>query len=83
AARYVRPGGRLVYATCSPLRAEDEDVVRAFLAAHGRWTVAPPSTTLPKPVAEAVTEDGFLRTWPDAHGTGAFFAALLIAPGKS
>jgi 16S rRNA (cytosine967-C5)-methyltransferase len=38
AATVVRPGGRLIYATCSVLREEDEDQADAFLARHPGWT---------------------------------------------
>jgi 16S rRNA (cytosine967-C5)-methyltransferase len=79
AARFVRPGGRLVYATCSPLRAEDEAVVADFLAGEPGFRLAEPATTLPPALAAAVaTPEGFVRLWPDRHGTGAFFAALLL-----
>jgi len=40
AANHVRPGGRLVYATCSVLRRENEDVVRAFLAERREFAIA-------------------------------------------
>jgi 16S rRNA (cytosine967-C5)-methyltransferase len=77
AARFVRPGGRLVYATCSFLRAEDEEVVSAFLARERGFSAAPLTSALPEPIARAVDEGGFMRVWPDRHGGGGFFAALL------
>ena len=70
AARHVRPGGTLVYATCTFRREEDEDVALALEADH------PELARVPPPVPAAVlTADGFLRTWPHRHGTDAFFAA--------
>lgn len=70
AAGCVRPGGRLVYATCTFRRAENEAVALAFEAAHPGWRraapVAPPAL---------VGADGFLRAWPHRHGTDGFFAA--------
>jgi 16S rRNA (cytosine967-C5)-methyltransferase len=83
AARFVKPGGRLVYATCSPFRAEDEEVVEAFLAAEAGFRLAPPRATLPVEMAEAVDEEGFMRVWPDRHGGGAFFAALLVRGSRA
>jgi 16S rRNA (cytosine967-C5)-methyltransferase len=77
AASFVRPGGRLVYATCSPLRAENEGVVAAFLASEPGFTAADLATTLPAS-AHAAVAHGVLRTWPDRDDTGAFFAALLL-----
>lgn len=72
----VRPGGLLLYCTCSPLREEDEDVVRDFLSSRPDAAVAGPPSGWPGP-AEAWTADGFLRLYPHRHGTDAFFAALL------
>jgi 16S rRNA (cytosine967-C5)-methyltransferase len=73
----VRPGGRLVYATCSSEPEENEDRVRAFLATHPSFRVvdaAGPGTRVP---ASVLTPEGFLRTWPFRHGLEAFFAAVL------
>ncbi len=73
AARHVRPGGTLVYATCTFRREEDEDVALAFESAHAGFARLRPAAP-----AAAVTPDGFLRTWPHAHGTDAFFAAVWV-----
>lgn len=70
AARHVRPGGRLVYATCTFRREEDEEVALAFEAAHPTFRRIAPAVD-----PAALTPDGFLRTWPHRHGTDAFFAA--------
>jgi 16S rRNA (cytosine967-C5)-methyltransferase len=70
AARHVRRGGTLVYATCTFRRAEDEDVALAFEAAHADFARASPAAP-----ASVVTCEGFVRTWPHVHGTDAFFAA--------
>jgi 16S rRNA (cytosine967-C5)-methyltransferase len=73
----VRPGGRLVYATCSPLRAEDEDVVEAFLAEDKTFHLAEPSLTLGDELAKKLGAERTLRLWTHRHGTGSFFAALM------
>lgn len=66
---HLRPGGTLVYATCTFRREEDEEVAAAIEAAHPELErVAPPVP------ADVLTPDGFLRTWPHRHGTDAFFA---------
>jgi 16S rRNA (cytosine967-C5)-methyltransferase len=70
ALRHLRPGGTLVYATCTFRREEDEDVALAIEAAHPELTRVAPAVP-----AEVLTPDGFLRTWPHRHGTDAFFAA--------
>ncbi|MBI5906231.1 MAG: RsmB/NOP family class I SAM-dependent RNA methyltransferase, partial [Deltaproteobacteria bacterium] len=72
----VRPGGTLAYCTCSPLREEDEDVVRSFLGERENASVVDPPERWPGP-ADARTADGFLRLYPHRHGTDAFFAALM------
>jgi 16S rRNA (cytosine967-C5)-methyltransferase len=73
AARHVRPGGRLVYATCTFRRAEDEEVALGFERAHTGWTRVP---AVEDP--SMLTPDGFLRTWPHRHGTDGFFAAAWV-----
>jgi 16S rRNA (cytosine967-C5)-methyltransferase len=79
-ARLVRPGGRLVYATCSLARAEDEAVVESFLAAHPEFvTVAASHAGVPKTLCEGA----FLRTFPHRHGTDGFFAAVLERTAKA
>jgi len=72
----LRPGGLLAYCTCSPLREEDEETVRAFLASRPDARVSPPPGDWPGP-RDAWTGDGFLRLYPHRHGTDGFFAALL------
>lgn len=73
AARHVRPGGTLVYATCTFRRAEDEEVALAFEAEHPGFARVAPAAP-----AETVGPEGFLRTWPHRHGTDAFFAAAWV-----
>jgi len=77
AATLVRPGGRLVYATCSLLREENEEVVAAFLGAHPGYRLVPVAEVLARrriPLADA---GDHLRLWPHRHGTDGFFAAVL------
>jgi 16S rRNA (cytosine967-C5)-methyltransferase len=76
AARLVRPGGRLVYGTCSLLEEENECIVRAFLATHPNFA--------PVPVVSALTQGRipppagqFLGLTPSVHGCDGFFAAVL------
>jgi 16S rRNA (cytosine967-C5)-methyltransferase len=80
AARLVKPGGRLVYATCSLLTEEDEAIAAAFSEAHARdFEPLPADVALEKAHVEAaatLVRDGFLRLWPHRHGTDAFFAAV-------
>ncbi|MCU0969271.1 MAG: RsmB/NOP family class I SAM-dependent RNA methyltransferase [Rubrivivax sp.] len=80
AARLLRPGGRLVYATCSLLAAENEEVVQPFETVAGgafeRSPVAPLLESLGVQDAVSLAEGDFLRLWPHRHGTDGFFAAV-------
>ncbi len=73
----LRRGGLLAYATCTPLREENEDVAARFLSgARGEAAVVPPPPDWPGPAA-ARTSDGFIRLSPHRDGTDGFFAALF------
>jgi 16S rRNA (cytosine967-C5)-methyltransferase len=80
AARLLKPGGRLVYATCSLLRAENEAIAQAFTATNAR-EFAPLVADLALSrahveQAETLVSEGFLRLWPHRHQTDGFFAAV-------
>ena len=78
AATLVKPGGRLVYATCSPLAEEDEAVADAFEAEHGEAFVRLPAAGLLERAqvndAEALVAGDTLRLWTHRHHTDGFFA---------
>jgi len=79
AADVVRPGGAIVYATCSSEPEENDAIVNAFLAASPSFQLAPFATGALREGAAGVVDDrGLLRTLPFAHGLDAFFAALLV-----
>ena len=71
AARLVKPGGRLVYATCSVLPQENELQVEAFRARHPDFTIVPAVE------AGLPGRGDFLSLTPKSHGTDGFFAAIL------
>lgn len=73
----VKPGGRLVYATCSLLRAENEDQVAAFLARHPEYRVMPLAAAWACPDRSVPCTGDFLRLSPAQHDTDGFFAAVL------
>ena len=71
--RYVRPGGVLLYATCTLLERENEDVVRAFLDKHKDFTLE--HFQVPGDFEGA--REGMVTCWPHRHGTDGFFFAKL------
>lgn len=80
AARLLKPGGRLVYATCSLLNAENEAVALAFTEANkSSFRPIPAEDLLASAHVQRAPElvrDGFLRLWPHRHATDGFFAAV-------
>lgn len=78
AARLLKPGGRLVYATCSLLQRENEAIANAFGAAHPDFEVLPAGPALTAAHVERADElvqGDNLRLWPHRHQTDGFFAA--------
>jgi 16S rRNA (cytosine967-C5)-methyltransferase len=83
AARLVKSGGRLVYATCSVLPQENEEIAQAFGLAHPDFVPLPVAQELVRLKVEQgpqlCSADGrFLRLWPHRHGTDGFFAAAWV-----
>ena len=84
AARLLKPGGRLVYATCSLLPAENEEIAQAFSAAHPNFKPLLVKDLLTdfevsQPEDLCTPDDLYLRLWPHRHGTDGFFAAAWAA----
>jgi len=78
----VKPGGRLVYATCSILRAENDSVVERFADTHPDFTSLSCGELLAAQRI-ALPAGERLRLWPHLHGTDGFFAAALERRGSS
>jgi 16S rRNA (cytosine967-C5)-methyltransferase len=77
AAGLAKPGGRLVYATCSLEPEENDEVVRAFLDTHADWRVDAPADF---PVAPDA--GGVIRCLPHVHGTDGFTAVRLVRASR-
>lgn len=74
----VKPGGTLVYAVCTTMQAENEDVVRAVLAARGDVERIDARSSLPAAAQALVDDAGALRTQPHRGGLDGFFAVRLL-----
>ena len=77
AAECLRPGGVLVYSTCTVLHEENQAVVESFLSSRDDF-VACPASRLPEEVRDVVGSDGYLHTLPHLHDMDGFFAARLV-----
>ena len=89
AARLLKPGGRLVYATCSILPQENEAIAEAFSAEHGDFELLDAGALLEQskvPDAASLCVGAgsggvYLRLWPHRHQTDGFFAAAWVRKG--
>lgn len=81
-ARLVQPGGRLIYATCSLLRAENQAIVEEFLGTHPQFKRLNPADILARRgiVLDAADGEGNFQLLPHRHGTDGFFACVLEWP---
>lgn len=76
ASRLVKGGGRLVYATCSLLADENEQIAEAFLASHPEFSLVPASEILAQQHI-AVDSGSYFKLFPHVHQTDGFFAAVF------
>ena len=72
-ASYVKPGGTLLYSTCTLVQAENEGVVQAFLEGHSEFSVEP----LPLPDAFPENTSGMLTLIPGEYDTDGFFICRM------
>lgn len=73
AAQYVKPGGLLVYSTCTVLPRENEGVTDAFLKEHSEFQGE--NFTLPGPAGDV--SNGHITLWPQRHGTDGFYICRM------
>ncbi len=75
-ARWLKPGGRLVYATCTLNPPENEEIIQDFLSHHPDWQISPPGPDF----APFVSPEGWLKIWPQRAQMDGFFMVALTAP---
>jgi 16S rRNA (cytosine967-C5)-methyltransferase len=75
AATWVKPGGVLVYATCTLHPQENEGVIQPFLDRHSHWKIAPPSPD--SPLTDFSTPQGWMKVWPHRYQMDGFFMVRL------
>ncbi len=81
AARALKPGGVLVYSTCTIQPAENEDLVEAFLADHPEFRFDNIWDYLPGSISREGQAEGYVQLLPHVHGTDGFFIARLVKTG--
>jgi 16S rRNA (cytosine967-C5)-methyltransferase len=75
--QYVKPGGRLIYATCSLFRDENQNVVERFLSQHPHFELVDPSSILSRYNLAPLTNKEYFQLLPHQHNTDGFFAAVM------
>ena len=78
-ATWVKPGGILVYATCTINLEENEDVIQSFLLNNPQWQIEIP--TLNYPLSDCYTPQSWLKVWPQRHQMDGFFMVKLKREG--
>ena len=71
--RYVRPGGTLLYSTCTVRKEENEDVARTFLLAHPEFSPEPFAV----PAGLDLKNEGYATLLPQKHAADGFFICKL------
>jgi 16S rRNA (cytosine967-C5)-methyltransferase len=73
----LRPGGKMLYATCTLSREENEDVAEAFLRGHREMKLVDLRKRAPAWARDLVNDQGFLKCFPHLHGTDGFFGGVF------
>ncbi len=76
--QFVKPGGRLIYATCSLFCEENENIVESFLKTRNNFRVVSPAEMLSRYSLPHLENERYLHLLPHLHNTDGFFAAMMI-----
>jgi 16S rRNA (cytosine967-C5)-methyltransferase len=76
-AQYVKPGGRLIYATCSLMKRENEEVVERFMSEHPEFELIPPAAILERYGLARLANNKYFQLLPHRYNTDGFFAAIM------
>ncbi|MBF0551850.1 MAG: 16S rRNA (cytosine(967)-C(5))-methyltransferase RsmB [Deltaproteobacteria bacterium] len=76
-APYLKPGGRLIYATCTLNQAENQQVIHEFVKGHPNYRIIPVTQILSSTCSKLTSREGLLVTVTHHHGIDTFFAAVL------
>jgi 16S rRNA (cytosine967-C5)-methyltransferase len=76
----VKPGGVLVYATCTLHPQENENVIQPFLERHSQWQIEPP--LLNSSLSAFSTPQGWIKVWPHQYQMDGFFMVRLKRIGN-
>lgn len=77
ASRYVKPGGKLIYSTCTINKMENMSVVKNFLSAHPDYDLESLEGLIPEALVSDNARKGWLELFPNTHGTDGFFIARI------
>lgn len=77
ASKYVKPGGTLIYSTCTINKTENIMVVRDFLSGHQQFQLEDISGLIPESLISEKAHEGYLELFPNTHGTDGFFIARI------
>ena len=78
ASHYVKPGGILLYSTCTIEPEENQLVVQRFLRNHPEFAIERPHIPQLKAFQDMITEEGYVQTYPHRHNMDGFFAARIV-----
>lgn len=74
----LKPGGKMIYSTCTMSYEENEEIVNSFLETHNNFMQSPITTEHDNVNADLITDEGNIRVWPQQFQTDGFFISRLV-----